>query len=284
LPSGAGKQLFFFLGDKTMTTITLKNGTYFVQFPYDPTQVQSLKDAIPGAGRRWDNNNKLWQVGTQYEAALRRLFPNQSIQVAQTATIQTETRVIELHYLGTVKDRGNNEFTAFGYAENNWSVVFPERILKAWFEGMDDAPPGDTSTLYGVLGLPRTATTAEIKPAYHRMARQWHPDVCREPGANETFLKISEAHAILSNPNKKARYDVGLMFAAQQPTQNKAFDVLGAGYRAPLRCGLVLADGQDCLGRFMVSKILGWEDIVRGDKTLVSSWPMGANAPVENWV
>jgi hypothetical protein len=265
------------------TTILLKNGAYLVQFPYDPTTVQSLKDAIPGTGRRWDGQNKMWSVHTQYEAALRQIFPGANIPAAQSAKITKETRVIDLRYLGTVKDRGNNEFTAFGYSENGWSVVFSESTLRSWFEGLDDTPPGDTSTLYGVLGLPRIATAEEIKTGYRRMVRQWHPDVCNEPNANEVFLRIREAYDILSNPNKKARYDVGLSFAAQQPKPVNVRNFAN-GYRAPLRCGLVLAEGQDCLGRFNVTKILGWEDLISNGKTLVSSWPMGADKPVEQWV
>lgn len=269
--------------------ITLKNNMYLVQFPYDPMMVQMLKNNIPGAGRRWDNNNKMWQVDTQYESALRKLFPNDRVPQATQGQVKLETRIIDLRYLGQVKDRGNDEFTAFGYVNREWSVIFPELVLRSWFEGMSDAPaPGSMTTLYGVLGLSRSATSAEIKPAYHRLARQWHPDVCREQNANEVFLKIKEAYDVLSDVKKKSRYDVGLAFAAVQEQQDKSIkamaDAACVSYRAPLRCGYVMAEGIDSLGRFQVKTILAWEDIVCHGKTLVSSWIMGDQSPTESWV
>jgi hypothetical protein len=262
---------------------------YLVQFPYDPMLVQMLKNNIPGAGRRWDNNNKMWQVDTQYESVIKQLFPNERVPVATQAQVKLETRVIDLRYLGQVKDRGNDEFTAFGYSNREWSVIFSEAVLRSWFEGFSDAPaPGSMTTLYGVLGLTRNATSAEIKPAYHRMARQWHPDICREPNASEVFLRIKEAYDVLSDLKKKSRYDVGLAFAVQQEQQDKNIkaiaDAVCVTYRAPLRCGYVLVEGTESIGRFQVKTILAWEDIVCQGKTLVSSWIMGDNAPTEAWV
>ena len=54
-------------------------------------------------------------------------------------------------------------------------------------------------------------------------------------------------------------------------------------YRSPLRCGLIMFEGIEKVGRLEVSKILAWEDIVKNGKTLVVSWPMGAKEPVEMW-
>ncbi len=61
---------------------------------------------------------------------------------------------------------------------------------------------------YQVLGVPKTATQAEIKKAYRRLARQLHPD--RNPGdaaAEAKFKEANEAHAVLSDPDKRKRYD-----------------------------------------------------------------------------
>lgn len=63
--------------------------------------------------------------------------------------------------------------------------------------------------LYGVLGVSRRATDAEIKSAYRRLARMHHPDVSKSPAANARFAKISEAYRILSDPQKRAFYDSG---------------------------------------------------------------------------
>lgn len=267
-----------------MTTILLKNNAYLVQFPYDPMMVQMLKNNIPGAGRKWDGNTKAWQVATQYENVLRQLFPNDRVPAAMQAQATLETRILDLRYLGQVKDRGNGEFTAFGYSNGNWSVIFPEATLKTWFcDGFDSSRPASApDTFYGVLGLMRSASPDEIKTGYRRMARQWHPDICKEPNANEMFLKIREAFDVLSEPKKKARYDVGLSFQTQAAPIPKVSDQ--GLYRAPLRCGYVLAEGVDSLGRFQVKTILGWEDIVNAyGQILVSSWVMGDDKPLERW-
>src|SRR5256885_1420305 len=61
---------------------------------------------------------------------------------------------------------------------------------------------------YKILGVPKTATKAEIKKAYRKLARQHHPDV--KPGdkkAEQTFKDLNEAHTVLSDPEKRKRYD-----------------------------------------------------------------------------
>ncbi|MDX2064815.1 MAG: J domain-containing protein [Fimbriimonadaceae bacterium] len=61
---------------------------------------------------------------------------------------------------------------------------------------------------YAVLGVSRNATADEIKAAYRRLARQHHPDVNpNDPSAEERFKEIGAAYAILSDPEKKARFD-----------------------------------------------------------------------------
>ncbi len=60
---------------------------------------------------------------------------------------------------------------------------------------------------YEVLGVPRTADDKEIKKAYRSLARKYHPDVCKEPGAEEKFKEINEAYSVLSDTQKKSQYD-----------------------------------------------------------------------------
>ena len=62
---------------------------------------------------------------------------------------------------------------------------------------------------YEVLGVPRTANPDEIKQAYRRLARQYHPDVAKEnpKAAEEKFKEISEAYEVLADSEKRQRYD-----------------------------------------------------------------------------
>jgi curved DNA-binding protein len=60
---------------------------------------------------------------------------------------------------------------------------------------------------YEVLGVPRSATAEEIQRAYRKLARSYHPDINKDPGAEEKFKEISEAYDVLSDPDTRARYD-----------------------------------------------------------------------------
>ena len=58
---------------------------------------------------------------------------------------------------------------------------------------------------YATLGVPRTATPDEIKRAYRKLARKYHPDVSKEAGAEEKFKAVNEAYEALRDPQKRAR-------------------------------------------------------------------------------
>lgn len=60
---------------------------------------------------------------------------------------------------------------------------------------------------YEILGVPRTASADDFKAAFRKLARQYHPDVNKEPDAEEKFKEINEAYAVLSDPDKRSAYD-----------------------------------------------------------------------------
>ncbi|MGM9967745.1 MAG: molecular chaperone DnaJ [Rummeliibacillus sp.] len=69
---------------------------------------------------------------------------------------------------------------------------------------------------YEVLGIAKTASKDEIKKAYRKLSKKYHPDLNKEPGAEEKFKEIAEAYEVLSDDQKRARYD---QFGHQDPNQ-----------------------------------------------------------------
>jgi len=276
----------FDLPPTTRCKVTLENGLLVFVSPYDPGLVMALKATIPGTDRKWDGARKAWLVSPQQGQALKTVvsqYLHEELVLPHMTAMapQKETRLLEVHYIGQTKDRGSGDFSSFAYlASGNWDAIFPEATLRDWFEAAQR--PDEPQSLYSVLGIPKKASGDDIRTAFRRLARQWHPDICNEPDAAEMFIKIKHAADILSDQGKRARYDAGL--ALEATLEKGKTTTWNNGYRPPLRCGLVMADGTEVLFRFVVDKILAWEDIIHGNKVLVSSWVMGAKAPTENWI
>jgi len=64
-----------------------------------------------------------------------------------------------------------------------------------------------SKSLYETLEVPESASEAEIKKAYRKLARKYHPDINKEKGAEDKFKEINSAYEILSDKKKKAQYD-----------------------------------------------------------------------------
>src|SRR5215212_193960 len=65
---------------------------------------------------------------------------------------------------------------------------------------------------YKVLGVDKKASQDEIKKAYRKLARQYHPDTNKDAGAEERFKEVSEAYDVLSDAEKRKKYDRGGLF------------------------------------------------------------------------
>lgn len=270
-----------------MSSLTYDGAALIWQTPYNPGLVADLKAQIPPTDRQWDNGRKAWKVAPVHAQTLARLTEQHlgeriAVPVINQSLSKTATRILEVRYIGATKDRGGDERSAFGYMGGAWTVIFPETVLREWF----DAPtrPDEELTLYQTLGVKRDVCGADLKAAYRRLSRQWHPDVCREPSAADVFVRIKAAYDLLADPSKRARYDAGLKLAATLGRKSEAIET-PVGYRSPLRCGMLMCEGQERLGRFVVSLILAWQDIEDASGRVLSvSWPLGADKPMEVWL
>ena len=93
----------------------------------------------------------------------------------------------------------------------------------------------DKRDYYEVLGVDKSADEKEIKKAYRKLAMKYHPDVCDEEGAEDKFKEISEAYAVLSDDEKRQRYDqfghAGMDgFTAEDFYQNINFEDIFQGF------------------------------------------------------
>ena len=94
---------------------------------------------------------------------------------------------------------------------------------------------GNKRDYYEVLGIQRSANKEEIKNSYRRLALQYHPDRNKSPGAEERFKEISEAYAVLSDDEKRKRYDtyghVGAeeVFRGSEANFDEVFKDMGFG-------------------------------------------------------
>jgi hypothetical protein len=306
----------------------LGDGVLLLRSAYSPELNQALKTRLPSHGRRWDPDAKGWRISTQYGrmvadfcTAYLGVTPTIPTAVVSATPPPRETRLFEVRYLGKAKERSGGEWSASGWVRapqpglpatergrGGWDLTVSLRALRRFFEpsyrrrdpGDDDdespapaaaaAPP----TLYDVLGVPQDADEAALKAGYRAIARQWHPDVCKEPDAHEKFIAIQDAYDTLRDPAQRRRYDRGLQLEQQAATAigdvAPAVTPLAAigigtyGWSPPRRAGFFLVQGRPAVRGFRATNILGVEDIVDAQGlVLLSSWPLGGDDFEEDW-
>ncbi len=103
---------------------------------------------------------------------------------------------------------------------------------------------GTKKDYYEILEVPRNASEEEIKRAYRRLARKYHPDLNKDPSAQEKFKEINEAYQVLSDPEKRRLYDM-YGHAAFQGTGGQQGE---EGYTTT---GVGFGDIEDILNEFM---------------------------------
>lgn len=274
---------------QTMTAdVTVEDGSLVFTSSYRRSLVSALKAKIPPEKRKWDGDRKAWLVAPECFDTLAQITQDDLGVTLQRPAVkvgpsQPVLQLFKLDYLGACKDRGDSEPTAFGSVDGEWRLCFTENILRQWFEA-GPASPGSKPTLYGVLTVAKGADTQQIRSAYRRLARQWHPDVCKEPDATEQFRTITSAYQILVDPAKRRKYDAGLAFQDSLEPSVSAYSVCTPAYRSPLRCGYLLVEGVESVGRFVVHRIVKWEDIVDDlGRVMVTFWPKGASSFQVKW-
>lgn len=126
---------------------------------------------------------------------------------------------------------------------------------------------------YQILGVPRNATSEQIKKAYRKLAMQYHPD--RNPGreewANEKFKEINEAFSVLSDPEKRRQYD-------QFGTVGNVGDIFGSPFTRNTFEDLMKDFGGSGLGFNFFDNIFG--DFLKGKGFSFKTFDWGFGSPM----
>jgi hypothetical protein len=282
--------------------ITADKRGLIVKTPYSRLFVEELKRLVPASDRQFESTSRAWIIAPAYSTTIQKLIMSVfkvSVHMSEVKAVtgKVERAEIRVEYLGQCKQRPDGTVSAYGHDGQSWAVIVPEAVLRAFFgqdveisvEGEETRSRGKSapSTLYAALLVESNSSPIEIKSAYRRMARLVHPDVNHEPDAAAQFKAVQHAYEVLSDPVKRRRYDAGLALEAGlgKPKSTYGGMSIPVGlFRAPLRCGRLVVDGEQKLGRLIVSRIHSWRDIVdEQGRVMVSSWPFDAESYQITW-
>ena len=108
---------------------------------------------------------------------------------------------------------------------------------------------------YEIMGVDRNATQDEIKRAYRKLARKYHPDISKDPDAEARFKEMGEAYEVLKDPEKRAAYDqLGKNYKAGQdftppPGWDAGFEFSGGGFGSAADAGVFSDFFESLFGR-----------------------------------
>jgi hypothetical protein len=263
--------------------------------PYDARFLVELKRLVPSSERRW--RKPAWVVDPKHETAMITLVESRfgKCEIVDDTAVDNvgglvliENRKATVEYIGSCKQRDGGESSAFGWVGGDWNIIFPEMVLRSYFNAGPSGPSKpNQDTLYGLLGIQQTATVEQIKSAYRRAARQWHPDVNNDADAAQVFNRLTEAYQVLSEPRQRKRYDAGLALENNGRDSDDFLTVsnLQSTYRAPYTCGMIKFKGKRQLGRWVVEQIVSWDDIKNEQgQIMVSSWDKLNNTFTTQWL
>jgi hypothetical protein len=260
--------------------------------PYSASFLAQLKRLVPANERRWQK--PAWIVDPKHEQAMISLVKScfDSCQLITEDTkenigglVHIETRRAKVYYIGSCKPRDGGP-SAFGWTGGDWNIIFPESVLRDYFKAGPVKNQPSQDTLYSLLGIESIATPEQVKSAYRRAARQWHPDVNHDPDAPQLFRRLSDAYQVLSNARQRKRYDAGLALEnGNDKSDSFIITDLQSLYRAPYTCGLIRFKGRRSLGRWIVDEIVSWDDIKNEQgQIMVSSWDKTDNTFKVSWI
>lgn len=263
--------------------------------PYSSSFLIQLKQLVPASERRW--RKPVWVIDPKHEVSLLALAESffSQCEIIDTASSEENTgslvlikkRKAVVEYIGSCKQREGGESSAFGWVAGDWNIIFPEAVLRDYFNAGPVGPSKPAQdTLYGLFGIQQVATSEQIKSAYRRAARQWHPDVNKDPDSAQVFRRLNDAYQILSEPRTRKRYDAGLALEGDRDRDiDRVSTILEASYRAPFTCGVVYFKGKRALGRWVVEQIDQWDDIKNEHgQVMVSSWNKLNNTFTTHWL
>uniref|UniRef100_A0A6G3MGB7 Chaperone protein DnaJ (Trinotate prediction) n=1 Tax=Henneguya salminicola TaxID=69463 RepID=A0A6G3MGB7_HENSL len=109
--------------------------------------------------------------------------------------------------------------------------LFNKKFVKKKFISELKTSTFSLKDFYSVLGVQRTATQDEIKKAYFKKVKEYHPDINKSPDASDNFRKVQEAYDTLSKPDRRTQYDESGGTHAQTPVTSSARTNTSQPYR-----------------------------------------------------
>ncbi len=108
-----------------------------------------------------------------------------------------------------------NQYTyaraAFRVTIMNWAFTTPAIVNRDRTNFKINIMKLDDIDHYAILGVPRSASAAEIKAAYRRKAKEYHPDTSHRCDADKMFKSLNKAYSVLKDKRKRAEYNLELM-------------------------------------------------------------------------